>query len=156
MKKHYTLPTILLVICLLVAGVTANLVYATTTPGYSGKSEESRINLSINQAGNVQFNGAKFVSLSGLNVSVTILGLPLTLVTDSTTQVVGVSSLSGIASGDTLSGKGKIDQTTGVITALSIRDESQVSQMVTDLQKRIQALLEQLRQLQAEFKGLRY
>ncbi|OGY22039.1 MAG: hypothetical protein A2126_01495 [Candidatus Woykebacteria bacterium GWB1_45_5] len=117
--------------------------------------EGSRISLSVDQSGSVKFGGAKFVSLSDLSISVTVSGLPLILVTNSSTQIVGVSDLGSINSGDILSGKGSIDQSTGVITLSLLRDESQSSIKIADLEKQIQALLEQLRKLQAEFKNIR-
>lgn len=120
-----------------------------------GSSVGSKIGFSINPSGNVQFGGAKFVSLSGSNVSITIYGLPLTFVTNSSTNLVGVASLGDMKSGDILSGKGQIDQSSGSITALHIRNESQTSSRIADLEKQIQALLEQLKKLQSEVKNVR-
>ncbi|MGB3922128.1 MAG: hypothetical protein WBL19_02525 [Minisyncoccia bacterium] len=118
-------------------------------------SEVSKVGFSINPSGAVQFGGAKFVSLSGANVAVTIYGLPLTLVTSSSTQLVGVSSLADMKAGDVLSGKGQINESAGTITALHIRDESQTSSRIADLERQIQVLLEQLKRLQAEVKNVR-
>ncbi len=120
-----------------------------------GSSEVSKVGFSINPSGGVQFGGAKFVSLSGSNVSITIYGLPLTLSTNSSTQLVGVASLGDMKAGDILSGKGQIDESSGMIMALHIRDESQTSSRIADLEKQIQALLEQLKRLQAEVKNVR-
>ncbi len=117
--------------------------------------EGSKVGFSINPSGTVQFSGAKFVSLSGSNVAITIYGLPLTLVTNSSTQIVGVASLADMKSGDILSGKGQIDEASGGITALHIRDESQTSSRIAELEKQIQSLLEQLKRLQAEVKNVR-
>ena len=115
--------------------------------------EGSKVGFSINPSGAVQFGGAKFVSLSGSNISITIYGLPLTLVTNSSTQLVGVTNLGDMKSGDILSGKAQVDQSSGVIMALHVRDESQTSSRIADLEKQIQILLEQLKKLQAEVKN---
>lgn len=172
MKTHYEYKKVLLGLTLVMAlfVVGATISYAENPDNYvepikvktesnmvvkDRSPEGSKIGFSINQSGAVQFGGAKFVSLSGSNVSVTVSGLSLTLVTNSSTQIIGVSNLSDIASGDILSGKGNIDQSTGVITLAILRDESRSSLMIADLERQIQSLLEQLRKLQAEFKNLR-
>lgn len=172
MKTHYGYKKVLflgiLVMGLMVLGTL--MVSANTSENYSEpvkvktedsvvykekSSEGSKLGLSINQSGAVQFSGAKFVSLSGSSVSVTVSGLPLTINTNSSTQIVGVAGLSDIASGDILSGKGTIDSSNGVITASLLRDESQSSVKIADLEKQIQSLLEQLRKLQAQFNSIR-
>ena len=166
-----TLLATVIALCLLVTGVISNLAFANTANNdyvepikvktensmvVKDKSlEGSKINLSIDQSGSVKFGGAKFISLSGSNVSVTISGLPLTLVTNSNTQIIGVTSIGNINPDDILSGKGIIDQSTGTITLSLLRDESQSSVMITDLEKQIQSLLDQLRKLQAQFNSIR-
>lgn len=116
----------------------------------------SKLSLIINADGTVQFGGAKFVSLNGSNIYITAYGLPLTLSTNSNTQILGVASLSNMIAGDTLSGKGSINQSTGIITASSIRNESQNQQKIIDLENQIKSLMEQLKRLQVEMKAMNY
>ena len=68
----------------------------------------------------------------------------------SSTQILGVSDMAHIAIGDTLSIKGNIDSGTGVVTAQVILDESQKLQSIAAIQQQIQALLVQLKALQAQ------
>lgn len=119
------------------------------------KPVESKVSLSIDKSNYVQFSGAKFVSLNGSNINMTVSGLPLTLSTDGNTQILGVSSASNMVAGDILSGKGTINPNNGVITAMQVRDESQNSQKITDLENQIKSLMDQLKKLQAEFNSIR-
>ena len=163
MKKLHLL--VLSITMLFSLGIYASVHAGNVDPALYQKTEKvyetvekssSKISLVINADGSVQFGGAKFVSLNGSNINITVYGLPLTLSTNSSTQVSGVASISNMAVGDTLSGKASINQSTGVITALSVRDESQNQQKITDLENQIKALLEQLKKLQSEMKGVGY
>lgn len=119
------------------------------------KPVESKVSFSIDKSNYVMFSGAKFVSLNGSNINMTVSGLPITLSTDGNTQILGVSSVSNMLAGDVLSGKGTINPNNGVITAVQVRDESQNSQKITDLENQIKSLMDQLKKLQAEFNAIR-
>ncbi len=164
MIRNYFFAFAVLIICSLVSGsvVYAGNVdpatYVKTEEKYKmveTKSVESKVSLSIDKSNSVQFSGAKFVSLSGSNLNITVSGLPLALSTDSNTQILGVASISSIAPGDILSGRGTINPNNGVITVISVKDESQNLQRITDIENQIKSLMEQLKRLQAEFQATR-
>lgn len=117
-------------------------------------SSGSAASLSVGNSGETSLNGAKLVSVSGQNLSVTVFGLPITVsVASSTTQFTGVSSASDLATGDILSIKGSIDSATGIVAASEVRDESQRLQQISSIQAQIQALLDEIHKLQAQVSG---
>lgn len=170
MKKYIPGFPVLVIVGVLTVGV-SSIALAGNTPDTSSSvktenksvakdsvkdnSEGLRPSLIVDQSGVVKFSGARLVSTSASGATMTVMGLPLTFVTNSSTQIVGITSLSNAVSGDVFSGRGEINQSTGVITATSIVNESRRNIMIADLEKQINSLLEQLRQLQAEFKTLR-
>lgn len=159
MKKHYVLFGALLLAGFLTV-TTSSLISANSNGEmntyseikYEAKKVESKVTLSINQHGEIQFSGGKFVSLNGSTINITVSGLPLSISTNTSTQIVGVAGLSSMAVGDVISGKGSINASTGIITATLVKNESQNTQRITDLENQIKALMEQLKKLQAESK----
>ncbi len=164
MKKNYVVFSILLLAGFLITSGAQSIVSA-NSEGYTNeykketeyktieyKKIESKVSLSINQNGDVQFGGGKVVSVNGSTLNITVSGLPLSISTNSSTQIMGVSALSNMVAGDTVSGKGTINSSTGVITATIIKNESQNAQKITDLENQIKVLMEQLKKLQAESK----
>ncbi len=115
-------------------------------------SETDGAQIEVSASGETQLKGAKLVSISGTSISITVFGLPITVTTASSTRFVGAADTSGLIVGDTLSIKGIISQTTGVVTASVVQDESQRQNMLNGIQQQIQALLEQVRQLREKIK----
>ena len=122
------------------------------TEGESG-SLGGAAKLSIEGLGVTQASGAHVTSVSGNALTVSVFGVSLNLSVSSTTQMVGVTALSDVAVGDTVTIKGTIDQATGVVAASLVQDETQKQSMITSIQQQIQALLAQLQQLQLEVSG---
>ncbi len=108
--------------------------------------------LSITSSASVRLKGAKVISLSGSNLSVTVFGLPINITTlaSTTTQFIGVADIAHVAIGDTLSVNGTIDQNSGIVTASKIQDESQRQKTIDSIKQQIQMLLDQIRALQAQ------
>lgn len=111
--------------------------------------------LVVTPSDEVMIGGAKVVSVNSSTYNLNVLGLTVSVATNSDTKFSGTASTTGVAVGDMVSVKGTIDETTGVITAKQVRDESQVSSAVSDLQAKIKALQDQIRQLLEQAKNLR-
>lgn len=114
-------------------------------------SAQMATGLSINGQGNVMIQNAKVSSLSGQNMMLSVFGIPLTIMdVASSTQIIGVADFAHITVGDMVSVRGTIDQTSGVVTAMQIRDMSQQQQLIASLYQQIQALLAQIKALQGQ------
>jgi len=112
----------------------------------------------INSDGTIIVNGASYVSTTNQTIVVKVFGLNLNVNTTSSTQFLGfmagtTNPLSQIVAGDTVDVKGTIDSSSGVITATWVRDETQQQKNIQSLQQQINALLEQLKNLEAQIRA---
>lgn len=111
---------------------------------------------SIQPNGNVTIGNASLVSMSGQTLNVKVFGLGLTVNTTTSTKIVGVdnsATSTAMQAGDLLDIKGSIDSNSGVITASAVRDRSREAQNNQGILQKIQALFEQIKQLQEQLRG---
>jgi len=111
------------------------------------------LSLSITPNGKVDIRGAKVTSISGNNLTISIFGLSLNATFSSSTNLISApdSNLSQIKIGDVLQIKGIIDSSSGIISVNQVRDESLVSANISSIRARIQALIQELLKLQAQY-----
>jgi len=111
------------------------------------------LSLSITPNGKVDIRGAKVTSISGNNLTISIFGLSLNATFSSSTNLISApdSNLSQIKIGDVLQIKGTIDSSSGIISVNQVRDESLVSANISSIRARIQALIQELLKLQAQY-----
>lgn len=112
---------------------------------------------SIQPNGNVTIGNASLVSMSGETLNVKVFGLSLTVNTTTSTKIVGVdnsATSTAMQAGDLLDIKGSIDSNSGVVTASTVRDRSREAQNNQGILQKIQALFEQIKQLQEQLRGL--
>ena len=122
--------------------------------------------ISVNPQGDVRLTSAEITAISGPQITVKLWGWNFT-VDRSNARIVGRINLPSIASeststatssadlnvGDRLLVKGTVNSSTGIVTAIWVKNISLQQRDLTDIQGRINQLLKLIQELQAQIRA---
>lgn len=151
-----------------------------TAPGlgiFNGENENNGLGINapagmtIGANGAVRVTAAKVTGINGSTMTVSLFGLslsvdtsqaqiiggivlpPISTTTPSTTTSTPTVGQTQVSIGDLVSVNGTMNQTSGVIQAQTVRDLTVQSQSTSNIQSRIQQLLQLIQQLRAQLQG---
>lgn len=117
---------------------------------------ETRETLVVDPNGAFRFTGANLESVSGTNLNVSLFGISFTV--NATSAVIlnqtatGTATLADFKVNDKIAAEGTFNRITRAIMATRVFDQTLGTQTVSDIQRRIQELLNLVRQLQDQLR----